>query len=344
MFPVLRTFGFVAGASPSLCERAALSVVNNTFDEAEDEFRRDGVRISSKRLRTISMKFSKAALAGRRESVAAFKRGEVEPRPSSLRGKRIAVTIDGGRIRTRTAKKGGGKHFFTDWKEPKVFTIYEIDENGRKKRRGFITCGGTIDGPEPVIDCLAAELAAHGVAEAAEVVVIADGAPWIWNRLDELLVFAGIDSGKVTRILDFYHAAEHLKTISELLYKSPPKQTQWFNRMRNLMKTRAPNVFMAELAKSVGKDQSGDLARERKYFETYKNLINYRSFKLKNMPIGSGVIESTIRRVVNLRLKGAGMFWLKENAEGLLHLRCQLKAGTWDEFFRRTLERVASNE
>ena len=57
----------------------------------------------------------------------------------------------------------------------------------------------------------------------------------------------------------------------------------------------------------------------------------------KNIPIGSGAIESAVRRIVNLRLKGAGMFWLKENAEAFLHLRCQLKSGRWDEFFLKRI-------
>ena len=50
------------------------------------------------------------------------------------------------------------------------------------------------------------------------------------------------------------------------------------------------------------------------------------------MPIGSGAIESLIRQVVNLRLKGNGKFWLLENAEAILHARCHWAAGGWLTF------------
>ncbi len=132
--------------------------------------------------------------------------------------------------------------------------------------------------------------------------------------------------------------------ISGLLYKSQSKQRQWFNRMRRMLKERAPKVFMAGLAKSIGKNGNKKLAREKNYFISNAASINYRFFRRMGMPIGSGAIESAVRRVVNLRLKGAGMFWIKENAEGLLHLRCQLKSGNWDAFYKTTIENLAKPE
>ncbi len=64
---------------------------------------------------------------------------------------------------------------------------------------------------------------------------------------------------------------------------------------------------------------------ERLTYEFGKIGINLRQF-------GSGAIESLIRQVVNLRMKGNRKFWLKENAEIMLHLRCQWMAGNWNNF------------
>ena len=50
----------------------------------------------------------------------------------------------------------------------------------------------------------------------------------------------------------------------------------------------------------------------------------------KKLPLGSGAIESLIRQAVNLRLKGNGKFWLRDNAESLLHSRCQWLSGSWN--------------
>jgi hypothetical protein len=60
--------------------------------------------------------------------------------------------------------------------------------------------------------------------------------------------------------------------------------------------------------------------------------LNYDKAITQKLPIGSGAIESLISQVVNLRIKGNSKFWLQENAEIMLHLRCQWMAGSWDNF------------
>ncbi len=61
------------------------------------------------------------------------------------------------------------------------------------------------------------------------------------------------------------------------------------------------------------------------------------------MPIGSGAIESTIRRVINLRMKGNGIYWREENAEAIFQLRAALLSGRWDDILAHTRERIARN-
>jgi hypothetical protein len=56
----------------------------------------------------------------------------------------------------------------------------------------------------------------------------------------------------------------------------------------------------------------------------------FEYIKNENLPIGSGAMESSIRRVINMRLKGAATYWLRENAEKMLMLRCYFKSGRWD--------------
>ena len=60
--------------------------------------------------------------------------------------------------------------------------------------------------------------------------------------------------------------------------------------------------------------------------------LNYDQISGLKLPIGSGAVESLIRQVVNLRLKGNGKFWLRRNAETILHARCQWVAGNWNNF------------
>jgi len=78
---------------------------------------------------------------------------------------------------------------------------------------------------------------------------------------------------------------------------------------------------------------------ELEYFVTRKDRMRYRVFRRRGIPLGSGAVESAIRRVINLRMKGPSIFWHKENAERVLHRRAYLKAGRWEELMRRVLYR-----
>jgi len=70
----------------------------------------------------------------------------------------------------------------------------------------------------------------------------------------------------------------------------------------------------------------------KSYFLSDKQRMQYHSVKNNNMPIGSGCIESAIRRVINLRLKSPGSFWRLNFAETILYLRAQMLYGRWNNF------------
>ena len=65
--------------------------------------------------------------------------------------------------------------------------------------------------------------------------------------------------------------------------------------------------------------------------------MRYPEFRKMRLPIGSGAVESAIRRVVNLRMKGNGIFWTPDNAQRMLFIRCQLLSGRWQGFIRELL-------
>jgi hypothetical protein len=87
------------------------------------------------------------------------------------------------------------------------------------------------------------------------------------------------------------------------------------------------------IASAVG-EHSKNLVQERNYLlRSYREeRLNYAEILAHQLPIGSGAIESSIRQFINLRMKGNSKFWLKQNAEIMLHLRCQWIAGGWHNF------------
>lgn len=79
------------------------------------------------------------------------------------------------------------------------------------------------------------------------------------------------------------------------------------------------------------------LNQQLQYFSEQPHRFAYAQVQALNLPIGSGAIESLIRQVVNLRLKGTGKFWLPFHAEIILHGRCQWAAGQWHQFCQTVL-------
>ena len=99
---------------------------------------------------------------------------------------------------------------------------------------------------------------------------------------------------------------------------------------------------MIDALESLPTDDAGapELAGHAKYFRDRLHLLRYDRIRKLGLPIGTGAVESAIRRIVNLRLKSPGTFWRPENAERMLYLRCRAKAGRWDEV-ERALHRAA---
>ncbi|MFQ5616828.1 MAG: ISLre2 family transposase, partial [Anaerolineales bacterium] len=92
------------------------------------------------------------------------------------------------------------------------------------------------------------------------------------------------------------------------------------------------------LTQETAKDPK-EFLTQYNYFKVHHehSRLAYRRFRLRKLPIGSGAVESLIRQVVNLRLKGAGKFWLLETAEAFLHARCQWAAQHWDNYCNAVL-------
>lgn len=136
---------------------------------------------------------------------------------------------------------------------------------------------------------------------------------------------------------DFYHVAEHLQDFADAAFSTDNERQSWFKKARKtLKKGQALSLIknMSEFILSATGERCKILIRERNYIlKAYRRrLLKYNEVASQKLPLGSGAVESLIRQVVNLRMKGNSKFWLKNNAEIMLHLRCQWIAGSWDNF------------
>jgi hypothetical protein len=291
-----------------------------------------GRTIDIKTLRTLTYHFAdKARDAQQAEAVLTSE---------NVTGRRCAVSLDGGRIRIRTVKKGkktkkNRRRFQADWREPKLFHIWILDDDGTICRSFAPWIDGTMKGPDVVFMLLAYYLAAIGITAAKQVLFIADGAPWIWNRIPELIIKVGLDPAKVRQIVDFYHAVEHLNAVASLRKGwNEKRRRQWVSRQTRYLWT-GQNELVVLAVKEITRGRNSKLiVREMSYFENNLRRMQYAKARNCKLPIGSGPMESAIRRVINLRMKGNGIFWLEKNAEAMIMLRSFYKAGRWNDLFR----------
>lgn len=307
--------------------------------------------MSVKRIDHISKTLAKLALKIRSERVDKALASPPEEFGDNLpfAGKRVAVLLDGGRVLTRVPKKPSGKRltkkekrqFDAEWREPKLYAIYEYDDEGKIRKSSRRYCDGTMGDADDIAKLLTAELKINGARHAKEIAFIADGAEWIWNRVDSIIAAVGIDKTKTVRLLDYYHAVEHLSIFAREGWKKPEVAKEKFAELKKSLMNN-PDELIVKL-RNKSRNGGEILKREYKYFKKNLGSIRYADARKRNIPIGSGAVESAIRRVVNLRLKSAGMFWKVENAEGILHLRCQLKSGNWDSFYEGVLTAYAAS-
>ena len=333
IYPALVLLGIYEGCTPSLAQEiSAMAVLLGSFEEASQVLLNRGIKIDVKTVRAISYRTAQRARLWQQSEQ--FKLGE----NLTLAGRRVIISSDGGRIRIRKTKRGqktkkGRNRYSTYWREPKVMIIYTVTEKGEMDRSYAPFIDGTLKGPDMLFGLLVYYLSELNICSADKIVFIADGAPWIWKRLPKLFKSLGLNKDQVFEVIDFYHAVEHLGKVAALRKSwNSSERKRWVKHQRKLLlKGKVPEVIAA--IDELCRGRSGKaITRERNYFFNNINRLNYAQLSALALPIGSGAVESAIRRVINLRIKGPGIFWLRENAEAILMMRSFYKAGRWNLF------------
>jgi len=347
IYPALEFFGIMDGVTPALASDVAREVTEGPSMEAvQERFERRGMPFDVKTIKRISENFGRTGLELRKEFLASGGRTATPliPAGETLEGKRVMLGTDGGRVRTRRNKPGrkpdtGRSGFWTDWREPKLLVIRIMDDTGKVFRELEPVYDGTLGDADDLFTLFEAHLRARHIEFAKEIICMGDGAPWIWDRMGAMLDRLCVDPARVSFGVDYYHAVEHLAKVAEDRRGWTRKYRQhWLNKMKALLKMGKVELVIEELRKLARGRNAHSIVREVNYFEGHKDRMRYDILEEKHLPLGSGAVESAIRQVVNLRLKGTGMFWLEENVEAFLHLRCYLKAGRWDVLERAIIE------
>lgn len=174
----------------------------------------------------------------------------------------------------------------------------------------------------------------RGVGTALEVVAVVDGADWLQRFID----FHRPDA---IRILDFPHAVEYLTHASHEAFGAGTAATsEWLGRQAHALKHAGPDPVLAALrALPPGEQRDAALG----YLEPRLPQLQYPTFRAQGYPIGSGIVESANKVVVQDRLKGSGMHWAPASVDPMLALRTVICADRWDEAWPQISDRLRAN-
>jgi hypothetical protein len=184
-------------------------------------------------------------------------------------------------------------------------------------RRFLVTCLGDAD---EIFRRLYAQLRELGWVDAHTVIVIVgDGAEWIWNLVAEH--FPG-----AIQIVDLYHARQHLWAVARQLYpQEEAQQKAWMkvHQKRLLDKGKIEKLVLSlRSAQSTNAEVLEKIRTEADYFERNAERMRYPKFRRQHLFVGSGVIEAGCKTVIGSRLKQSGMFWTVRGANAIIALRC----------------------
>lgn len=182
-------------------------------------------------------------------------------------------------------------------------------------------------------DLASAEIRRRGIDRAKAVCAVQDGAEWLVgltqsHRQDAL------------RILDFAHAAGRIAAIEEGLEAAGrPVPVNWREDVLHRLKHEGPDDVLRELEQSyqdAGKPEA--MGEHVRYLEKRMASMQYPTFQQAGWPIGSGMVESGNKLVMQARLKGAGMHWKPEQVNPMLALRMNLCNDRWHEGWKDSLQ------
>lgn len=337
--PADHTLGLEEGSSPYVQEIASVLASKMPFAEAADVMQKTtGVDLSESKLKRTVKKTSEKAKQTRRkldEQACQAPAQHVEAQLPRL-PVTMVIEIDAWNIRERD-HWGDSAKLRQQGREPKRWhwvwtaTVFTLDQRAKKGDRCVIVERGyvaTREGIDALRVQLHAEAMRRGLGRVDRVVVLGDGAAWIWN-------LAGDRFPEAVQRVDLYHVRQHLWAVSQQLYEDPAEALKWHQRMkRNLAQGKATRVIesMETALGEIQEQRQKELRREINYFQEHEERMDYDRARKRNEPQGSGAIESTCRQF-QCRFKRPGQFWSTAGADGLLCLDTFWRNNRWSQLF-----------
>lgn len=165
-------------------------------------------------------------------------------------------------------------------------------------------------------------------------VLLCDGHKSIWGYVESTELYNDFE-----KMIDYFHALEHLSKLSENIFgKSSAQGQTWYNKMKKKLKLNDNGVEQVISSgiyyintRKLSKGMALKSQKELNYFVRNKGMMRYANFIEKGWPIGSGVIEAACKSIVKQRMCRSGQRWSRIKGQHILSLRALVKSGRWDQ-------------
>jgi hypothetical protein len=279
-----------------------------------------GVSLGESTVERVALAAGTALRQAQRAQAVRHQRGRLfQPAHKPVR---LYVSVDGSMLPLREPWKRDGSRgaLVCRWGECKTAAIYEArpglqgDEGVR--RCAYLATLEDVTAFSPLVASLAHECGHHW---ARELIVLADGAPWIWN-------LAAAQFPTAIQIVDFFHASEHLWEVARACCGDEATAHAWVTARQEELKTDQLEAVLAAIDAWEPPSAAGATlqTRERQFFAINRERMQYGRFLRNGYQIGSGVMEAACKQVVGTRLDQAGMHWSEAAAEAIVTLRAAL--------------------
>ena len=316
--------------SPGLEDKLAFTLTATTaYAEAAALARKWGCAVDESTLHALAQRLGARAETQTQERLPTVSR---EATPRRAASELAVFMMDGWQARYRGPGFGKKKTQKprVEWHEVKVGLFYLQEQAGQ-------TAGGRGVLSEKVVVCwqgepgelgrrLHWEAQRRGLGRAKWILVVGDGAPWIWNVAADRWASA-------EEVLDFYHASEHLWELGRALFDEETARA-WVESRLHELRHGQEEIFLARVAElKAPRGSKGPGVREQQnYFAKQAGRMHYETIAERGWPIGSGAVESACSGQQN-RFKRRGQFWTRTGLGNLAALIQARHNGHWDELW-----------
>ena len=349
--PIRRLWGLSSRQrlSPQLQDRVSYTAAEtDSYERAAKMATKWGTPLVASTIHKHAQQMGRTATAqtkGREEQLmnAATQAQGLAPLPNGLEVFCLVVMMDGFMARERDVdwalKPPEAKGARVAYHEVKAATIYRVDqvaqkESGRRQiLQKFWVLAPTQTPPAEFGRAVHAEAIRRGMGQAQYVFVLADGAVWIWNIIEDRFVTC-------LKGLDFYHASTHLWAIAYELFPEEANAKAWvqplLHQLKHGQEADVLNTLEALPAQraAAGLSLSNLLERDIAYFQTHREHLHYQALAAKGSPIGTGAMESTCGQL-QTRVKRTGQFWKPAGLANMLALKATLQNDDWSALWSR---------